>query len=142
MHLETYLTFNGNCREAFEFYREVFGGEFNLLSTFAEGPPDMGVPEADMDLILHLSLPIGSSVLMGSDTTSAFGPPPEVGGNFSLSVTADSMKQCDELFASLSEGGAVIMPMAKTFWGSYFGRFTDKFGINWMISFEMSAHQA
>ena len=102
----------------------------------------MDVPEADLDLILHMSLPIGSSVLMGSDTTGAFGPPPEVGGNFSLSVTTDSMKQCDELFARLSEGGTVIMPMEKTFWGSYFGRFTDKFGINWMISFEMSAHQA
>ena len=84
MHLETYLTFNGDCREAFEFYREVFGGEFIVLSTFAEGPSDMDVPEADLDLILHMSLPIGSSVLMGSDTTGAFGPPPEVGGNFSL----------------------------------------------------------
>ena len=136
MHLETYLTFNGNCREAFEFYREVIGGEFSFVSTFADGPPEMGVPEHEKDRILHISLPLGSSVLMGSDTSSVFGPPPEVGDNFSLSVSADSREQCDELFANLSAGGAVIMPMQDVFWGSYFGQLTDKFGIKWMISFD------
>ena len=141
MHLETYLTFNGNCREAFEFYREVFGGEFSFVSTFADGPPDMGVPEHEKDRILHISLPLGSSVLMGSDTSSVFGPPPEVGDNFSLSVSADSRGQCDELFANLSAGGAVIMPMQDVFWGSYFGQLTDKFGIKWMINFDVTPEQ-
>ena len=141
MHLETYLTFNGNCREAFEFYREVFGGEFGFVSSFADGPPDMGVPEHEKDRILHISLPLGSSVLMGSDTSSVFGPPPEVGDNFSLSVSADSRGQCDELFASLSAGGAVIMPMQDVFWGSYFGQLTDKFGIKWMINFDVTPEQ-
>ncbi len=136
MHLETYLTFDGNCREAFEFYREVFGGEFSFLSTFADGPPELGVPESEQDRILHMSLPTGSSVLMGSDSTCAFGPPPKAGDNFSLSITPDSREQCDELFARLSAGGSDIQPMQDQFWGAYFGRFTDKFGINWMINFE------
>ena len=136
MHLETYLTFDGNCREAFVFYREVFGGEFSFSSTFADGPPELGIPEDESQRILHMSLPIGSSVLMGSDSTRAFGPPPVMGGNFSISVSADSREQCDALFASLSAGGSNIMPMQDQFWGAYFGSFTDKFGINWMISFD------
>ena len=67
MSLSTYLTFDGNCREAFEFYRSVFGTEFVVLSTFAEAPEDMEVPDADRDKVMHVTLPIGSSVLMGSD---------------------------------------------------------------------------
>ena len=75
MSLNTYLTFEDNCREVFEFYRSVFGGEFTFISTFREGPEDMGVAEAELDRIMHVSLPIGSSVLMGSDSCSSFGPP-------------------------------------------------------------------
>lgn len=136
MHFDTYLTFDGNCREAFEFYREVFGGKFTFISTFGEGPPDMGIPEEEKDRLMHVSLPIGSNVLMGSDTSHIFGPTPVVGGNYSISVAADSREQCDELFAGLSAGGSDIMPLQDQFWGSYFGRLTDKFGINWMISFD------
>ena len=141
MHLETYLTFEGNCREAFEFYRGIFGGEFTFVLTFGEGPPDLNIPDEEKDLIMHMSLPIGSSVLMGSDTSLAFGPPPVMGGNFSLSVAADSREQCDELFAALSDGASDVMPMQDQFWGAYFGRLTDKFGINWMISFDATEQQ-
>lgn len=74
MALNTYLTFDGNCREAFEFYRSVFGGEFASFQTFGEGPPDMPVSDAEKSRVMHVSLPIGSSVLMGSDSSS-FGPP-------------------------------------------------------------------
>ena len=136
MHLETYLTFEGNCREAFEFYREVFGGEFTMVLTFAEGPPDLNIPDDEKDRIMHTSLPIGSSVLMGSDTSLAFGPTPAMGGNFSLSIATDSREQCDGLFAKLSAGGSDLIPMQDQFWGSYFGRLTDKFGIGRMISFD------
>ena len=137
MSLETYLFFDGNCREVFEFYRSVFGGEFLVLQTFRDGPPDMDVPEAELDRIMHVSLPIGSSVLMGSDSCSAFGPPPVVGSNFGISIAGESREHCDEVFARLSEGGTVKMPMQETFWGAWFGSWTDRFGVSWMINYEL-----
>ena len=139
MQLNTYLHFNDNCREAFEFYRSVFGGEFSTLVTFADGPDDMPVPDAEKARIMHVSLPVGGGVLMGSDTTSAFGPPPNVGNNTSISIDADSRDETDRLFASLSQGGNVAMEPQDTFWGAYFGMCTDRFGINWMLSHETSA---
>ena len=137
MQLNTYLHFDDNCREAFEFYRSVFGGEFAWMATFADGPADMPpVPAGEKDRIMHVSLPIGSSVLMGSDTTSAFGPPPNVGNNYSVSVSTDSKDETDRLFAALSESGNVAMAPADMFWGAYFGMCTDKFGVNWMLNHE------
>ena len=137
MNLDIYLHFDSNCREAFDFYRSVFGGEFEIIQTFADGPADMGIPEAERDNIMHVSLPIGGSVLMGSDAPSTFGPPPVFGSNFSVTVSADSRAEADALFASLSDGGAVSMPMADMFWGSYFGACADKFGVNWQISYDL-----
>ncbi len=135
MTLNTYLNFDGNCREAFEFYRSVFGGEFTALQTFADGPPEMPpVSEEEKGRVMHVSLPIGSSELMGSDVAAGFGPPFAAGNNFSIAVEADSRAQCDELFARLSAGGAVIMPLQDMFWGSYFGQCADRFGVTWMVS--------
>ena len=139
MSLSIYLNFEGNCREAFEFYRSVFGGEFSIVQTFADGPPDMGVPEEAQHLIMHVSYPIGSSVLMGSDTLSGFGPPSVQGTNFSLSYMTKDRAETDELFAKISEGGTVTMPLADMFWGSYFGTCTDKFGIKWQFNFEQGS---
>ena len=133
MTLNTYLTFEDNCREAFDFYRSVFGGEFDAMETFRGGPPDMGVPEEELDRIMHVSLPIGSSVLMGSDSSSVFGPGPVTGTNFSISFEAESREDADDKFAKLSEGGRVTMPMGVMFWGSYFGSCVDKFGIAWQV---------
>ena len=137
MSLSTYLTFNGNCREAFDFYRSVFGTEFVVLSTFAEAPEDMEVPEEDRDKVMHVTLPIGSSVLMGSDKDPS-GPPVVIGGNFSISVDTEGREESDDLIGKLAAGGTVSMPMQETFWGSYFGLCTDKFGVNWMISCPLS----
>ena len=96
------------------------------------------MPEAEKDLVMHVSLPIGSSVLMGSDSCSITpGPPPKVGSNFSISVAPQSKGECDALFAKLSADGRVGMPMQETFWGAYFGTVTDQFGINWMINFTL-----
>ena len=136
MSLSTYLFFDGNCREAFELYRSVFGGEFSVLQTFGDGPPDMNVPEEEKGRIMHVSLPIGSSVLMGSDSTSAFGPAPVQGTNFAISIVGESREHCDEVFAKLSEGGTVKNPLEDAFWGAYFGCWTDRFGIDWMINYE------
>ena len=136
MSLSTYLTFDGNCREAFEFYRSVFGGEFTEFQTFGDGPPDMPVAEEEKNRVMHVALPIGSSILMGSDTSS-FAPPHAAGNNFSLSIDVESRERCDELCAKLSAGGSVIMPLQEMFWGAYFGQWTDRFGINWMVSYAL-----
>ncbi|MDP3462720.1 MAG: VOC family protein [Bacteroidales bacterium] len=133
----TYLTFNGNCEEAFNFYKSVFGGEFSYLGRFGEMPEsdEYQVPESDKDKIMHVGLPIGTSNLMGSDTGAAWAASFVQGNNFSISVTADSKPEADKLFKDLAAGGQITMPLDNTFWGDYFGMLTDKFGINWMISF-------
>ena len=138
MTLSIYLHFNGNCREAFEFYRSVFGGEFDVLQTFGDGPADMGVPDDEANNIMHVSLPVGTSVLMGSDVPSTFGSPVKEGGNVSISCASHSREETGDLFAKLSEGGTVTMPLQDMFWGDYFGSCTDKFGIDWMISCEQA----
>ena len=110
-----------------------------MVSTFGEGPPDMGVAESDRDKIMHASLSIGDGELMGSDMPSNFGPSPVVGSNFSLSYSPRSKEETDELFAKISEGGSVTMPLQEMFWGDYFGACTDKFGINWQLSYGLSS---
>ena len=136
MALSTYLTFDGNCREAFEFYRSVFGGDYQVFTTFGEGPDGLPLAEGQENQVMHVALPVGDSVLMGSDSTT-FGPPLEIGNNFSISVEAGSREQADTLHAALSEEGAVTMPMEDQFWGAYFGMCTDRFGINWMLVHEL-----
>lgn len=136
MTINAYLTFGGDCRAAFEFYRTVFGGDFLFVQTFADGPAEMQVPDEAKGLIMHVTLPVGGGVLMGSDTVEQFSPPPVTGTNFSLSLGPDSKEQADELYAKLSDGGRVTMPMQDQFWGAYFGTCTDRFGIGWMINFE------
>ena len=136
--LNTYINFKGNCREAFEFYRSVFDGEFAIMQTFGDGPDDMGILEEEKNNVMHVSFPIGDSVLMGSDVPSGFGMTHIQGSNFSISVGPDSREEADRLFGRLSEGGSVAMPMARHVLGSYFGYCTDRFGINWQINYEQS----
>jgi PhnB protein len=137
-----YLNFNGNCEEAFGFYRSVLGGEFSYMSRFNEMPLDAGaepLSAEDAEKILHITLPIsGETSLMGSDVIGEWSQYFIEGNNFSVSIDASSKDEAERIFAGLSEGGQVIMPMGDTFWGSYFGMFTDKFGINWMVSAEQS----
>lgn len=140
MSLSIYLFFPGNCAAAFDFYRSVFGGDFMVTSTYAEGPPDMGVAEEDLDKIMHISFPIGESVLMGSDSVASCGGVQPVGGSFSISYSPASKEEADTLFGQLFEGGEIQMEMAETFWGSYFGSGKDKFGINWMINVDLQGH--
>ncbi len=133
-----YLTFNGNCEEAFNFYKSVFGGEFPYVGRFKDMPADAGMPmdPKDANRIMHMSLPISKeTMLMGSDTGGEWAPNFSEGNNFSISINTDTKDSADRHFNGLSAGGKVTMPMAKTFWGDYFGMFTDKFGINWMVSF-------
>lgn len=136
--VNTYLTFNGNCEEAFSFYKSVFGGEFPYVGRFGEMPPQEGappIPDSEKNKIMHISLPISDeTVLMGSDTGGEWTANYKEGNNFSISINTDKIEEADRIFTELSNGGIVTMPMNKTFWGSYFGMFKDKFGINWMIS--------
>ncbi len=143
--INSYLTFNGTCEEAFNFYKSVFGGDFLSVSKFKDMPPspDYPIPEADKDKIMHVSLPISKeTILMGSDTSEAFGEDIIQGNNFSLSVNTDTVEEVDQIFNALSQGGKVKMPASKTFWGAYFGTLTDRYGINWMVSCELPEHKS
>lgn len=136
--VNVYLTFNGNCREAFEFYRTVFGGEFPYVGTFGEMPPQEGmppVPDSEKNNIMHITLPVSKeTILMGSDTGGEWASNYSQGNNFSISINTDTKEKADKLFNGLSAGGQITMPLNETFWSSYFGMFTDKFGINWMVN--------
>ena len=135
-----YLTFNGNCEEAFNFYKSVFGGDFTYVGRFNEMPPQEGqppMPEEAGNKIMHITLPISQETcIMGSDTGGEWASNFQVGNNFSISVSADSKADADRFFNSLSEGGQVSMPMADTFWGSYFGMLVDQFGVAWMVGYD------
>lgn len=137
--VNTYLTFNGNCEEAFLFYKSVFGGEFAHIGKFKDMPKDPKFPvsETDKEKIMHISFPISKeTILMGSDTGGEWAANYIKGNNFSISINTNNKVEADRLFNDLSQEGQVIMPMNKTFWDSYFGMFTDKFGIQWMVSFD------
>jgi PhnB protein len=138
-----YITFDGNCEEAFTFYKSVFGGEFQYVGRFKDMPPQEGmppIPEEAGNKIMHISLPVSKeTILMGCDTAGGDWFKLVKGNNFAVSIATGSRDEADRLFNGLSAGGQVSMPMSKTFWGSYFGMFTDKFGINWMVGFEDQA---
>lgn len=139
-YVSTYLMFSGNCEEAFNFYKSIFGGEFSSISRFKEMPESAGfsVPESVGEKIMHMSYPIGEhTMLMGSDTDEAFGSLPVTGTNFSLYVNLDTAEETERVFQALSSGGQVTMPLNKTFWGSYFGSVVDPFGIRWMVSSDL-----
>lgn len=132
-----YLNFHGNTEEAFNFYKSVFGGEFMAVMRYKDMPEADKIPAAELDKIIHISLPIGkNSILMATDTLDSMGQKLIPGNNFSLSVSPDSKNDAEKIFSKLSEGGKVIMPMENAFWGAYFGMLTDKFGIQWMINFD------
>ncbi|MFV8372449.1 VOC family protein [Flavobacterium sp. LB2P74] len=139
--VNTSITYNGNCEEAFLFYKSVFGGEFSYFGRFKEMPMTDGktCPLGESEKIMHVSLPISDeTAIMGSDSFESFGATTIYGNNFSLSINTESKEEADKMYNALSAGGKVIMPMEDAFWGDYFGTFTDKFGVNWMVNFEQN----
>ncbi len=140
--VNAYLTFNGTCEAAFDFYKSVFGGEYAYVGRYKDMPPsnDPNCPApstADGEKIMHVSLPISKeTILMGSDSSEAFGKATTMGDNIALSINTHSTEEADRLFNGLSTGGRINMPMEKTFWGAYFGMFTDKFGVHWMVNYD------
>lgn len=138
--LNPYLSFKGNAEEAFNFYKSVFGGEFSAVMRFSEMPPEHKMPESEQNKIMHISMPVGQTVLMGCDVPEVFGNP-LVGTNFNVSISADSKAEADKLFNGLVAGGKVTMPIGDAFWGSYFGMLTDRFDIQWMVSYDTNPPQ-
>lgn len=138
MKLETYLNFNGNTEEVFEFYKSVFGGEFSSLIRFRDMPMEGStVPEADLGKIMHISLPIGDSSLMASDSLESIGMKLDQGNNAYIMVIPDTKEEADRIFNALSAGGEIEMPLSAQPWGDYFGSFHDKFGVMWMFDMEI-----
>ncbi len=135
-----YLHLPGNCREVFDFYKAAFGGEYASMAFFKDMPPQEGFtlsPE-EKEMVMHVSFPISAeTVLMGSDSVGPYAENFKPGSNFAISVKPDSREEADALFEKLSPGGRVVMAMQETFWGSYYGMFSDKFGISWMINLDI-----
>lgn len=134
--INPYLNFPGDTEEAFNFYRSVFGGEFVGLTRFKDTSDGSKLTGEEKEKIMHISLPVGKgNVLMATDAIESMGHKVSAGNNFHLSVETDSKEEADKIFKGLSNGGKATMPMQDTFWNSYFGMLTDKFGIQWMISY-------
>jgi PhnB protein len=139
-----HITFNGTCEEAFNFYKSIFGGEFNIVSRFKDCPPMEGfsIDEEEKERIMHMSLPISKeTVLMGNDTHGIYKDSYVAGNNFFLAINACCKEEVDRFFGALGEGGAVIVPAHDTFWGAYFGMVKDKFGVTWTITFQENPAQ-
>lgn len=130
-----YLNFNGNTEEAFNFYKSVFGGEFVTVMRFGDTPGCESMPETEKNGIMHIALPLGSSLLMGTDVPKSM-EQVKFGTNSSITIDAESREEADRYFNGLAEGGKVGMPMDDMFWGAYYGMLTDKFGVQWMINFQ------
>lgn len=135
MILNPYLNFNGNAEEAFRFYQSVFGGEL-FVQKMSQAPGTENLSEEEKNRTMHVALPIGNNqFLMASDCLPSQGHVLNQGNNNYISVTPDSREEADRIFNGLSAGGTVEMPMEDMFWGDYFGSFTDKYGVCWMINF-------
>jgi PhnB protein len=135
--INPYINFNGNAEEAFNFYKSVFGGEFALIIRFKDMSSDeFPVTENEANKIMHIALPIGKNVLMANDVPERMGRVNENENRSKISVSAENKEEADKLFNGLSAGGEIEMPIADSPWGSYFGMFRDKFGIEWIVDFD------
>jgi PhnB protein len=135
----TYLSFDGNCREAMEFYAKALGGELSLMP-FSGMPGDF--PPELKERIMHGRLSHGSeAIVMASDTMPGHGLPLQPGNNFSVMIQCESVDEIDRVFAALGDQGRIVMPLQQTFWAARFGMLTDRFGINWMLNFENESNQ-
>ncbi len=136
--INPHINFNGNAQEAFQFYKSVFGGDFSTIIRFKDlSSDDFQVSEKEAEKVMHIALPIGENTLMGNDVPEFMGRVNENENRSKISISAKSRDEADHLFQGLSAGGSVEVPMNDSPWGSYFGMFRDKFGIEWMVNFEL-----
>lgn len=132
--INPYLNFDGQCEEAFNFYRSVFGGEFASFQRFKDIPAQDQQPGDEGDYVMHVELPIGNGTsLMGSDRPSRMGKA-AVGENIQISIQTQSDEETDRLWNGLTAGGQITMPLEQAFWGARFGMFVDRYGVRWMIN--------
>jgi PhnB protein len=135
--INPHINFNGNAEEAFTFYKSVFGGEFAVIMRFKDlSNPEFPVAQNEANKIMHIALPIGKNKLMANDIPEIMGRVNENENRSKISISAESKEEADKLFNGLSAGGNVEMPIADSPWGTYFGMFRDKYGIEWMIEFD------
>src|SRR6218665_1182877 len=136
--LHPYIHFNGNAEEAFTFYQSVFGGALTKTMRYKElASTEFQIPEKEANRLMHIALPIGkNSMLLGSDVLEMMGQVNENDNRNTISINADNREEAEKLFNGLSAGGQVEMPMADGPFGAYFGMFTDKFGVQWMVQYE------
>ena len=136
--INPHVNFNGNAEEAFTFYKSVFGGEFAKVLRFKDlANTEFPVAEEDENKIMHIALPIGkSNVLMANDVPEFLGKVNENENRSKISISTESKEEADKLFNGLSAGGKIEMPITDSPWGSYFGMFRDKYGIEWMVDFD------
>ncbi|RYD97632.1 MAG: VOC family protein [Sphingobacteriales bacterium] len=130
------INFNGNAEEAFLFYQSVFGGNFGRIVRFKDlAGTEYPIAEDEAGKIMHITLAIGNNVLIGNDVPQSMGRVNELENRSKISISAASREEADHLFKGLTAGGSVEVPMNDSLWGSYFGMFRDKYGIEWMIDF-------
>lgn len=135
--INPWINFNGNAEEAFTFYKSVFGGEFVKIIRLKDlSSPEFPVAEKDANKIMRISLPIGTNMLIANDVPESMGRVNENENRSKISISAESKEEADKLFNGLSAGGTIEMPIGDSPWGSYFGMFRDKFGIEWMVEFD------
>jgi len=136
--INPYIHFNGNTEEAFTFYQSVFGGAFSMVVRFNDIPnPEFPLPVEEADKIMHIALPVGYGViLMGSDVPGFMGQVSENENRSKIFIGAESREEADHLFNALSAGGQIEVPFAESLWGSWFGMFRDKYGIEWMVDYD------
>ncbi|MFV8322858.1 VOC family protein [Flavobacterium sp. LS2R12] len=135
--INPHINFNGNAEEAFNFYKSVFGGEFAKIMRFKDlASTEFRVSENEANKIMHIALPIGQNILMGNDVPENMGPVNENENRSKISISAESREEANKFFSGLSAGGNIEVPIDDSPWGSYFGMFRDKFGIEWMVDFD------
>jgi PhnB protein len=136
--INPHINFNGNAEEAFTFYKSVFGGEFAKVIRFKDlASSEFSVAEKEENKIMHIALPIGkSNMLLANDVPDFLGKVNENENRSKISISTESKEEADKLFNGLSAGGQVEMPISDSPWGSYFGMFRDKYGIEWMVEFD------
>jgi PhnB protein len=135
LKLNPYLSFDGQCEEAFEFYARCLGGKIEAMMRYGESPMAEHVPPQRHERILHALLVVGDQVLMGADVPGRYGKPQ----GFSVSLQIDDPDEAERIFNALSENGTVTMPLERTFWAERFGMLVDRFGIPWMVNCDTAA---
>ena len=135
--INPYINFNGNAEEAFNFYKSVFGGEFETVVRFKDLESDgVHLSDNDANKIMRIVLPIGGNILIANDVPESMGPVNEAENRSKIAVYAKNLAEADKIFEGLTVGGTIEVPLSESPWGTHFGMFRDKFGIEWTVEFD------